>query len=100
MVDYKDACFGDCGVPCDSRCNHYGKHYKVLLCDKCGHQTEELYDIDGTEVCEDCLLTMFPTTEDVCEECGETDIVFDIGGQLLCETCLREYFPVLTEEDM
>ena len=30
-----------------------------LYCDRCDADCEELYDVDGEELCEDCLLDSF-----------------------------------------
>ena len=32
---------------------------EVHYCDKCGYELEEIYDVDGEELCEDCLKEMF-----------------------------------------
>lgn len=46
------------GYPClGSICpnRNVGVHY----CDKCGCELEEIYEVDGQELCEDCLKEMF-----------------------------------------
>lgn len=46
-----------CGFPC----RHEGcPYYKVLtlFCDQCGDEVGDLYDYDGKQVCEDCLLKL------------------------------------------
>jgi hypothetical protein len=32
---------------------------KHLYCDKCNDDVDELYDVDGEELCKDCLLEKF-----------------------------------------
>ena len=58
MVEYTNDCI-DCGLPClyDS-CPYY--KVKHLTCDRCSEETEELYEVDGEQLCEDCLLKEFP----------------------------------------
>lgn len=52
----------DC-VMCPDYCRHCGrdKDYKIvhLTCDKCGEEFHTLYEYDGQELCEDCLLEEF-----------------------------------------
>ena len=58
----EDACVG-CGLPCTTRCEYYGKKSAILVCDHCGCEPDELYKVDGEEVCEDCLKEMFERIE-------------------------------------
>lgn len=56
MTRYESNCVS-CGFPC----RHEGcPYYKVLtlFCDQCGDEVEDLYDYDGKQVCEDCLLKL------------------------------------------
>lgn len=65
MLRIEDHCC-DCAVPgypcignaCPHRC------VKVHYCDKCGEQIDEVYEVDGEELCEDCLKEMFLKEED------------------------------------
>ena len=51
------------GYPCiGNACPH--KHVKVHYCDKCGEQIDEVYEVDGEELCEDCLKEMFLKEDD------------------------------------
>ena len=46
------------GYPCiGSACDY--RHVEVHYCDKCGEELEEIYDVDGEELCEECLKEMF-----------------------------------------
>lgn len=99
MIHYEDACF-NCGSDCNGYCSLRDKQYKILICDKCGKEVRELYDVDGDMVCEECLLDMFDTVEGTCEDCGDETTLYEVDGKQLCEECLRDYIPMLTEEDM
>lgn len=64
MVKYENECMNCAtpGYPCiGDICPH--SHAKHLYCDECGEDVDLLYDVDGTELCEDCLLEHFPTIE-------------------------------------
>ena len=39
------------------------KNVKHLYCDKCGEDVEELYKVDGEELCEECLKDNFEKVE-------------------------------------
>ena len=56
MIKYEDECVG-CPpeMGCLGNSCRY-KNVKHLYCDRCGDDVEELYDYDGEELCEDCLL--------------------------------------------
>ena len=60
MITYENECCGCAvpGYPCmgDICPNINVKH---LYCDKCKADCEELYDYDGEELCEECLLDSF-----------------------------------------
>ena len=50
----------DCGLPClGSRCQN--RNVKVCYCDKCNEEIpyDAIYDVDGEELCEDCLKEKF-----------------------------------------
>ena len=60
MIKYENECCG-CATesyPClgDSCPNRYVMH---LYCDKCKDDVELLYNYDGEELCEECLLGSF-----------------------------------------
>ena len=55
MVRYENRCCGCAvpGYPClGSSCPN--RNVPVYYCDKCGDELEEIYDVDGEELCEDC----------------------------------------------
>ena len=60
MVKYENLCC-DCavpGYPCrGSSCPN--RNVPIHYCDKCNEEIEEIYDVDGEELCEDCLKDMF-----------------------------------------
>lgn len=64
MVRYENHCC-DCavpGYPCrGSACPRV--NVPVHYCDQCGEELEEIYDVDGEELCEDCLKDMFRRRE-------------------------------------
>ena len=46
------------GYPCrGSACPN--RRVEVHYCDNCGHELEDIYDVDGEELCEECLKEMF-----------------------------------------
>lgn len=50
------------GYPClGSACPH--THVEVYYCDKCGDELEDIYDVDGEELCEYCLKEKFRRNE-------------------------------------
>lgn len=61
---YEDHC-RDCavpGYPClGSSCPN--RNVPVYYCDKCGDELDEVYDVDGEELCEDCLKERFRRRE-------------------------------------
>ena len=61
MHKVENECVGctDLGLPCQgSSCPN--RHVLRYYCDKCGDETEELYEFEGQELCEDCLLKEVP----------------------------------------
>ena len=57
MIRYENQCV-DCGLPCFSSCPY--KNVEVHYCDHCDAEMyEEIYQVDGEELCEDCLKEMF-----------------------------------------
>ena len=55
-----------CGLPCLGDFCRY-KNVIRYYCDKCNNEFEsdELYDVDGDMLCEDCLKGRFQTVEEV-----------------------------------
>jgi len=46
------------GYPCrGSSCPN--RDVPVYYCDKCGEELEEVYEVDGEELCEECLKEKF-----------------------------------------
>lgn len=58
MVRYENECVS-CGLPClGNMCPN--RNVKRLYCDKCGDEAETLYEYDGMELCENCVLSELP----------------------------------------
>ena len=50
------------GYPClGSLCSR--RNVEVHYCDQCKEEIEEIYDVDGKELCEECLKEMFRRDE-------------------------------------
>lgn len=49
----------DCGLSCKGASCPY-RNVKVYYCDKCGEEisSDDVYDFEGMDVCEDCLKEM------------------------------------------
>lgn len=57
MVRTESGCVG-CGRPCwGTACPYY--RVTVLECDRCHNEVDELYEVDGEDLCEDCLKDEF-----------------------------------------
>lgn len=60
MVKYENQCC-DCATgnyPClGSLCSR--RNVEVHYCDNCGEELNEIYDVDGEELCEECLKEKF-----------------------------------------
>lgn len=57
MIEIVDECC-DCaapGYPCQGDNCPY-RHVKHYYCDNCGDEVDELYVVDGEELCRDCAL--------------------------------------------
>lgn len=53
MVTYADGCV-QCGMPCiGEMCPYSGS--KILKCDECGFEAEELYILEDMELCAECV---------------------------------------------
>ena len=65
MLKIEDHCC-DCATPSypclGNACPR--RRVKVHYCDKCGEQIDEVYEVDGEELCEDCLKEMFLKEDD------------------------------------
>lgn len=60
MLTYENQCVGctSMGLSCmGTTCPN--RNVRVYYCDKCGDELEEVYDVDGEELCEECLKDMF-----------------------------------------
>ena len=71
MIRTENECVGcrDVGMPCmGSSCPN--RNVKHLYCDNCKGEADKLYDVDGDELCCDCLMD-----------------------------CIFDYFPKITAED-
>ena len=57
MVKTESGCV-DCGLPCIGiSCPYF--RVLVLRCDRCHSEVDELYEVDGEDLCEDCLKKEF-----------------------------------------
>ena len=58
MIKIEDRC-----VMCPQGCVSCGaSHTPVRCCDVCGEEMDEWYDIDGDELCKDCLDKRYKVT--------------------------------------
>ena len=48
----------DCGLHCLGPACRY-RNVEVHYCDKCHEELDEIYEVDGEELCESCLKKMF-----------------------------------------
>ena len=55
-IKYENYC-SDCET-CSPYCNR--KHVPVWYCDRCGEENVDLFDYDGQELCEECVLKALP----------------------------------------
>ena len=65
MVRRENLCVGCAvpGYPCrGSSCPNL--QVEVHYCDHCDEEIEEIFVVDGEELCEECLKNMFRKTED------------------------------------
>lgn len=61
MIKYENLCV-DCvsqGMHCKGAACPNNKPVPVHCCDKCGDVLDDVYEVDGEELCEDCLKDMF-----------------------------------------
>lgn len=65
MITITNECCG-CAVPAypclGSGCPN--RHVKHFICDECEEEVDELYKVDGLQLCEECLLDRFERVED------------------------------------
>lgn len=64
MTIYENQCC-DCatpGYPCLGRSCSLSR-VEVHYCDHCEEELDEIYDVDGEELCEECLKEMFRRNE-------------------------------------
>ena len=62
MVTYENDCV-DCGLPCMGESCPL-RNVAHRYCDKCKEEIgNDYYDVDGEELCEDCLKEMFRGTD-------------------------------------
>ena len=64
MIVYENHCC-DCavpGYPCLGRSCPL-VNVEVHYCDHCGEEIDKIYDVDGEELCEECLKDMFRRDE-------------------------------------
>ena len=57
MVRVESGCV-DCGFPCRGNACPYYKAV-ILECDSCHKEVDELFDVWGEDLCEDCLKKEF-----------------------------------------
>lgn len=64
MIVEENHCCG-CAVPAypclDDSCSL--RHYRVLYCDNCHEEADKLYQLDGEELCESCVLERLEIVE-------------------------------------
>jgi hypothetical protein len=57
MIKYENQCVG-CETCIGSHCRN--RRVPVIYCDKCDYEIDgDVYDVDGQDLCEDCLKEMF-----------------------------------------
>ena len=57
MIKIENHCV-NCGLPCRGASCLLQK-VEVHYCDECGDELDEIYDVDGDELCEYCLIDRF-----------------------------------------
>lgn len=61
MIKYENLCV-DCvalGMHCRRGACPYNKPVLVHVCDNCDNVLDDVYEVNGEELCEDCLKDMF-----------------------------------------
>ena len=74
MIKEESACVS-CGLPCVPYCSCNGSEL-VCECDFCRTSTEDLYDVDGLEMCFDCAFDYYKDI--IVEECKD-EIIAEYG---------------------
>ena len=59
MIETRSNCVA-CGFPCMGPQICPNGEYTALICDRCGHEVEALFEWEGEQICEDCLLDEIP----------------------------------------
>lgn len=70
MVKFEDECVG---CPTEMGCVGNSCPYRNvphLYCDKCGEEADELYDLDGEQLCADCVLESLDKVDVSDCDCG------------------------------
>lgn len=82
MMRFIEECVGcrDMGLPCIYPSCHQG--YVERICDWCDCEVDTLYDLDGDEVCADCLLGSLEKRE----ETDEYETLYHVGDEWLVDT--------------
>lgn len=93
----------NCVGPCPMGCIDCGRrHEHVYYCDICDDYADEdnpLYEFEGKEVCENCLLESLMSK--ICDECdtekcascgSEAEELYFWEGSWYCESCILEQF--------
>lgn len=58
MIKYENDCVGPCPQGCIGSACPYSK-VPHLFCDECDEEVDKVYEVDGKQVCYDCLMDMF-----------------------------------------
>lgn len=89
MRHTENMCVGCEGYPCiGSACEL--THVEVISCDRCGAEDLDIYDLDGEELCGDCVeKSLEAAGEGICTECGDEETLFiDVDGEKKCLNCI------------
>lgn len=58
MIKFENDCY-DCALHCrGSTCRN--RNVPHFYCDECEDETEELFEYDGEQICQDCLISTVP----------------------------------------
>lgn len=98
MIRYENDCVGPCPMGCINCGREHNAHF---YCDKCDCESDELYQLDGDVLCEDCFLESFTSKEcddmddTCCVDCGDpAETLYDDDGEWVCEYCLKERYKI------
>ena len=98
MVKVENDCVS-CGLPCIfNSCPYY--RVTRLICDKCGCETDTLYDFYGSSLCQSCVIGELDINpySDHCDKCGCEDDVYSYDDKNLCGYCVLREIPLIDEE--